>query len=80
MASVLPDFPPFDIDTDPTSVGITWKTKIGLDVGIKRFDNLLVALDVSDEHRKKALLYIMMVKNYMIFMTQLVALRMIMVL
>ena len=50
MASVLPDFPPFDIDTDPTSVGITWKK------WIQRFDNLLVALDVSDEHRKKALL------------------------
>ena len=25
MASILPDFPPFDIDTNPTSVGITWK-------------------------------------------------------
>ena len=50
MASVLPDFPPFNIDTDPTSVGITWKK------WIQRFDNLLVALDVSDEHRKKALL------------------------
>ena len=46
MASVLPDFPPLDIDTDLTSVGITWKK------WIQRFDNLLVALDVSDEHRK----------------------------
>ena len=47
MASVLSDFPPFDIDTDPTSVGITWKKWI-----LYGFDNLLVALDVSDEHRK----------------------------
>ena len=53
MASVLPDFPPFDIDTDPTSVGITWKK------WIQRFDNLLVALDVSDEHRKKSFIIIL---------------------
>ena len=46
MASVLPDFPPFDIDTDPTSVGITWKK------WIQRFDNLLVALDVSKQLNK----------------------------
>ena len=53
MASVLPHFPPFDIDTDPTSVGITWKK------WIQRFDNLLVALDVSDEHRKKSFIIIL---------------------
>ena len=50
MASALPDFPPFDINTDPTSVGITWKK------WIQRFDDFLVALDVDDGNRKKALL------------------------
>ena len=33
MASSLPEFFPFDINTDPSSVGVTWKN------WIQRFDS-----------------------------------------
>ena len=50
MASSFPDFPQFDIITDPTSVGVTWKQ------WIQTFDNFLVAFNIDDERRQKALL------------------------
>ena len=36
MSSSLPDFPPFDINTDPTSAGVTWKK------WMQKLDNFLV--------------------------------------
>ena len=50
MAVSLPDFPAFDLYTDPTSTAQRWKK------WIQRFENLLVALDVTKADRKKALL------------------------
>jgi hypothetical protein len=50
MAAALPEFQPFDVNCEPTSLGITWKK------WISRLENLFVALDIKDEHRKKALL------------------------
>ena len=50
MAAALPDFPAFDINCEPTSLGISWKK------WSSRLENLFVALDIKDEARKKALL------------------------
>ena len=50
MASSLPDFPHFDINTEPNSLGTEWNN------WITRFDNLLLALAVTESKRKKALL------------------------
>ena len=44
MESSLPDFPNFDVNAEPTSLGIN------------RFDNFLIALDVTEDSRQKALL------------------------
>ena len=49
MASSLPHFPPFDINTDPTGVGVTWKK------WVHRFDDFLVAFNTDDERRQKGL-------------------------
>ena len=48
--ATLPDFPPFDINCEPTSLGISWKK------WITRLENLFVALDIQSEERRKALL------------------------
>ena len=50
MAQALPHFPWFDLDSDLTSIGSRWEQYI------RRFENLLVAVDVTDDARKKALL------------------------
>ena len=50
MATSLPDFPPFDTESEPTSLGIKWKK------WILRLENLFVALDIKDKARRKALL------------------------
>ena len=50
MATSLPEFPPFDTDAEPTSLGIQWKK------WVQRLENLFVALDVKDKVRQKALL------------------------
>ena len=47
----LPYFPPFDVDTEPTSLGTRWKK------WLRRFDNFLVALDVSDTRQRAMLLH-----------------------
>ena len=45
MATSLPDFPPFDTESEPTSLGIQWKK------WILRLENLFVALDIKQESR-----------------------------
>ena len=51
MAGInIPQIPPFIPDTDPTSVAQRWKR------WSDRFDNLLVAMNVTDPARKTALL------------------------
>ena len=50
MATSLPDFPPFDTESEPTSLGIQWEK------WILRLENLFVALDIKDKVRQKALL------------------------
>lgn len=50
MAAFLPDFPPFDVSLDPTSLGLQWKK------WIQSLENLLLALDIKDKKRQKALL------------------------
>ena len=49
-ATTLPDFPPFDVNADPTSLAQRWKKWTA------RYENLLTALDIKDPARKKALL------------------------
>ena len=49
MAS-LPDFPIFDTDADPTSLGIQWQK------WAERLENLFIALDIDNAVRQKALL------------------------
>ena len=49
MAGGFPDLSRFDIITDPTSIGVTWKQ------WIQRIDNFLVAFNIDDERRQKAL-------------------------
>ena len=50
MGTSLPDFPPFDTESEPTSLGIKWKKLI------LRLENLFVALDIKDQARQKSLL------------------------
>ena len=50
MASSLPPFPPFNVEDDPTATGQRWtKWK-------KRFENFLLAMNIEDGTRKRALL------------------------
>ena len=49
-AASLPDFASFDVDAEPTSLGVQWKR------WKERFDNLLVALNIDEDNRKKALM------------------------
>ena len=50
MAASLPDFPLFDTDSEPTSLGIQWKK------WVQRLENLFIVLDIKDKARQKALL------------------------
>ena len=50
MSTNLPTFPPFDITQDQGALGLRWKKYI------TRFCNLLVAINVQDKKRQKALL------------------------
>ena len=47
----LPDFAKFDVDDEPTSLHVAWKK------WITRFENLIVALEITDDNRKRVLLY-----------------------
>ena len=50
MAAALPNFPEFDVNTDPSTLGVRWKKWLA------RFRNLLLAIDVTDKKRQRALL------------------------
>ncbi|GFO02537.1 Gag Polyprotein [Plakobranchus ocellatus] len=50
MANALPHFPPFKIREDELSAGTRWKK------WFQKFENLITALDITDDNRKKALL------------------------
>ena len=50
MATALPQFQPFDVHVDEGNAASRWKK------WLERFDNLLVAMAVNDQPRKKALL------------------------
>ena len=49
MAAALPSFPAFDI-SDDQNASIRWKK------WIQRFENFIIALDVKDDTRKRAML------------------------
>ncbi len=46
----MPSFEPFDVGSDPSSVGFRWKR------WLKLFQNFLAAMNITDDDRKKALL------------------------
>ena len=48
--TAIPNLPPFIPDDDPTSVAQRWKR------WSDRFDNLMTAMNITDNNRKKALL------------------------
>ncbi|GFS03525.1 Gag polyprotein [Elysia marginata] len=50
MANALPNFPPFRIREDELSAGKRWRK------WFQKFENLITALDITNEDRKKALL------------------------
>ena len=50
MATALPEFRPFHLDSEPTSVGIRWKA------WLSEFENLLIALNITDGKRQRALM------------------------
>ena len=50
MASSLPLFRPFDMNTEPASQGLKWKS------WISDFDNLMLAINIDNKKRMKALL------------------------
>ena len=50
MASSLPQFPPFKIREDEISAGTRWKK------WITKYENLVIAMDITTDQRKKALL------------------------
>ena len=60
MAQTLPDFEPFDLNGEPTSLGIQWKR------WSTRIENLFVALNIRSEVRQKALLLLYGGKDFMI--------------
>ena len=47
----LPYLEQFNVHADPAPVGVRWAK------WLKRFDNLLIALDITDEKRQQALLF-----------------------
>ena len=48
--AAMPSFEPFDVGSDPSSVGFRWKR------WLKLFQNFLAAMNVTDDDRKKAML------------------------
>ena len=50
MATSLPEFPPFDVGLEPSSLGLQWKK------WTTRLENLFIALAIDDKKRQKALL------------------------
>ncbi|XP_028418120.1 uncharacterized protein K02A2.6-like [Dendronephthya gigantea] len=50
MATTLPEFPPFDVGLEPSSLGLQWKKWTA------RLENLFIALAIEDKKRQKALL------------------------
>ena len=50
MATAIPDFPSFDVDTDPTGLAQRWKKWLA------RYENLIIALDITEPRCEKALL------------------------
>ena len=50
MMAHLPEFPKFDITSEPNSLGPAWEK------WIKRLENLLIALQIEETTRKRALL------------------------
>ena len=50
MAAAPLSFPPFDPDIEPHTVGSRWEK------WLDRFENYLVAMDITDGKRQKALL------------------------
>ena len=61
MAAVLPDFPPFHINLEPTALGVQWKK------WIQRLENLFLAMDVKDTKDKKLFYFIMVVRIKVIY-------------
>ena len=51
MATALPQFPAFSVFEDQASAGPRWRTWLA------KFENLLCALDITTDARKKALLH-----------------------
>ena len=49
-AAALLSFPPFDPDIEPHTVGFRWKK------WLDRYENHLVAMDITGDKRQKALL------------------------
>jgi hypothetical protein len=47
----LPYLQQFNVHKDPASTGVRWPN------WLKRFDNLLIALDITDKKRQRALLF-----------------------
>lgn len=50
MAAALPQFEHFPVFSDEQSAGVRWKK------WVSKFENLLCALDITSDARKKALL------------------------
>ena len=50
MATAIPDFPSFDVDTDLTGLAQQWKKWLA------RYENLIIALDITDPRCKQVLL------------------------
>ena len=50
MAMQLPTFPPFSVHQEEQSAGQRWKK------WLEKFDNMLCAMDITSDSRKKALL------------------------
>lgn len=50
MATSLPNFPSFDVDTDKTTLGVRWKN------WLEKLENYMIAFNITDEGRKKATL------------------------
>ena len=61
MATSLPEFPPFDVSLDPSSLGLQWKK------WTTRLENLFVALAIEDKKRQKALVLHYGGQSYVIF-------------
>ncbi len=50
MAFQMPSFPPFDTEGDPNGLSIRWREYL------ERFQNFLLAMDITDDTRQRAML------------------------